>query len=82
MDGKSAQLSPVQQFYVAVGSPEVKLVRQMTSKISPVPVGCTLQTFALADNLGRPTAGPPGEWPLWMCSHLQVTFALAQRQRT
>ena len=81
MDGKSAQLSPVQQFYVAVGSPEVKLVREMTFKISPAPVGGTLHRCALADDLGRPTAGSPGEWPLWMCSHLQVALALAQFQR-
>ena len=81
MDGKSAQLSPVQQFYVAVGSPEVKLVREMTSEISPVPIGVTLHRCALADNLGRPTAGPPGEWPLWMYSHLQVALALAHCQR-
>ena len=34
MDGKAGPLSTIQQFYVAVGSPEVKLVRFRRSHIA------------------------------------------------
>ena len=87
MEGRTSSLGSAQQFYVAVSSSEVKLVRLYgrvlfmsapCSRYSPVWIPCafTGKLLVCADHTGGSLAGTTGKWSLWMYCNLQVISSL------